>query len=169
MLQPKIPVCFDQDVTAHCCNVATSFIPLVAACLAAPMKPAGLSTLFKLTVQVRHFVAAGAIGALYGPLHGGANEAVLRMLERIGKVENIPAFVEGVKNRKEKMFGFGHRSARRGSPCCSAFGLGHRSARKGGSCCFSCERRTWAFVLQDSKGTAFVIMFRLAVLMLRCR
>ena len=52
---------------------------------------------------------AGAVGALYGPLHGGANEAVLRMLERIGKVENIPKFVEGVKNRKEKMFGFGHR------------------------------------------------------------
>lgn len=54
---------------------------------------------------------AGAVGALYGPLHGGANEAVLRMLERIGSVENIPKFVEGVKNRKEKMFGFGHRSA----------------------------------------------------------
>lgn len=54
---------------------------------------------------------AGAVGALYGPLHGGANEAVLRMLERIGSVENIPKFVEGVKNRKEKMFGFGHRCA----------------------------------------------------------
>ena len=57
---------------------------------------------------------AGAVGALYGPLHGGANEAVLRMLERIGSVDNIPAFVEGVKNRKEKMFGFGHRC---GQPC----------------------------------------------------
>lgn len=54
---------------------------------------------------------AGAVGALYGPLHGGANEAVLRMLERIGTVENIPKFIEGVKNRKEKMFGFGHRCA----------------------------------------------------------
>ena len=53
---------------------------------------------------------SGAIGALYGPLHGGANEAVLRMLERIGSVDKIPAFLEGVKNRKEKMFGFGHRS-----------------------------------------------------------
>ena len=52
---------------------------------------------------------AGAIGALYGPLHGGANEAVLRMLERIGTVENIPKFLEGVKSKKEKMFGFGHR------------------------------------------------------------
>ena len=56
-----------------------------------------------------HPCVPGAVGALYGPLHGGANEAVLRMLERIGKVENIPKFIEGVKNRKEKMFGFGHR------------------------------------------------------------
>ena len=56
---------------------------------------------------------AGAVGALYGPLHGGANEAVLRMLERIGKVDNIPGFIEGVKNRKEKMFGFGHRCGHR--------------------------------------------------------
>jgi citrate synthase len=38
---------------------------------------------------------AGAVGALYGPLHGGANEAVLRMLERIGSVENIPSFIAG--------------------------------------------------------------------------
>ena len=64
---------------------------------------------------VRHnttiYSGAGAVGALYGPLHGGANEAVLRMLERIGTVENIPKFIEGVKNRKEKMFGFGHRCA----------------------------------------------------------
>ena len=52
---------------------------------------------------------AGAVGALYGPLHGGANEAVLKMLARIGSVENIPTFLDGVKNRKEKMFGFGHR------------------------------------------------------------
>ena len=50
-----------------------------------------------------------AVGALYGPLHGGANEAVLRMLERIGSKDKVPAFVDGVKNRKEKMFGFGHR------------------------------------------------------------
>lgn len=59
---------------------------------------------------------AGAVGALYGPLHGGANEAVLRMLERIGKVENIPAFITGVKNKKEKMFGFGHRVYRNFDP-----------------------------------------------------
>ncbi|HWJ66853.1 MAG TPA: citrate synthase [Nocardioides sp.] len=53
-------------------------------------------------------VAAG-IGALFGPLHGGANEAVLKMLRRIGSVENIPAFIEGVKNGEERLMGFGHR------------------------------------------------------------
>jgi citrate synthase len=53
-------------------------------------------------------VAAG-VGALYGPLHGGANEAVLRMLRRIGSKENIPAFIDGVKNGNEKLMGFGHR------------------------------------------------------------
>ena len=53
-------------------------------------------------------VAAG-IAALYGPLHGGANEAVLRMLDRIGKKENIPDFLEGVKNGDERLMGFGHR------------------------------------------------------------
>jgi citrate synthase len=53
-------------------------------------------------------VAAG-IGALYGPLHGGANEAVLRMLRRIGTVEEIPAFIAGVKAGDERLMGFGHR------------------------------------------------------------
>ncbi|MDQ3091435.1 MAG: citrate synthase [Actinomycetota bacterium] len=53
-------------------------------------------------------IAAG-IGALYGPLHGGANEAVLRMLKRIGTVDNIPGFLEGVKNGDERLMGFGHR------------------------------------------------------------
>jgi citrate synthase len=53
-------------------------------------------------------VAAG-VAALYGPLHGGANEAVLRMLRRIESADNIPDFLEGVKNRKERLMGFGHR------------------------------------------------------------
>src|SRR4051794_36652004 len=53
-------------------------------------------------------VAAG-VGALYGPLHGGANEAVLRMLRRIGSKENVPDFVDGVKAGNEKLMGFGHR------------------------------------------------------------
>ena len=52
---------------------------------------------------------AGAMAALYGPLHGGANEAVLRMLERIGSIENVPAFIDRVKNREERLMGFGHR------------------------------------------------------------
>ena len=49
------------------------------------------------------------MAALYGPLHGGANEAVLRMLQRIGRVDAVPAFVAAVKDRSEIMFGFGHR------------------------------------------------------------
>src|SRR6266545_3857915 len=53
-------------------------------------------------------VAAG-VAALYGPLHGGANEAVLRMLRRIETSENIPDFLEGVKKREERLMGFGHR------------------------------------------------------------
>jgi citrate synthase len=53
-------------------------------------------------------VAAG-VAALYGPLHGGANEAVLRMLRRIESPDNIPGFLEGVKNREERLMGFGHR------------------------------------------------------------
>ena len=53
-------------------------------------------------------VAAG-VAALYGPLHGGANEAVLKMLREIDSVENIPAFLEKVKAREAKLMGFGHR------------------------------------------------------------
>ena len=53
-------------------------------------------------------VSAG-IGALFGPLHGGANEAVLRMLRRIGNTSEISAFIEGVKNGNERLMGFGHR------------------------------------------------------------
>ena len=52
---------------------------------------------------------AGGVAALYGPLHGGANEAVLRMLDRIESTDNIPDFLEGVKNKDEKLMGFGHR------------------------------------------------------------
>ncbi len=52
---------------------------------------------------------AGAAAALYGPLHGGANEAVLRMLMEIGDVKNVPDFVKAVKNRDRLLMGFGHR------------------------------------------------------------
>ena len=53
-------------------------------------------------------VAAG-IAALYGPLHGGANEAVLVMLREIGSKDNVPEFVEKVKSREALLMGFGHR------------------------------------------------------------
>jgi len=70
------------------------------------------------TAAVRHLASsgvdvytciAGAAAALYGPKHGGANEAVVRMLESIGDKKNIPQFIEDVKNRKKLLFGFGHR------------------------------------------------------------
>ena len=52
---------------------------------------------------------AGAAAALWGPLHGGANEAVLRMLDEIGNVNNIPAVIKDVKEGRRKLMGFGHR------------------------------------------------------------
>jgi citrate synthase len=52
---------------------------------------------------------AGGIAALYGPLHGGANEAVLRMIEEIGDVKNVPGFIEAVKKGSGRLMGFGHR------------------------------------------------------------
>jgi citrate synthase len=53
--------------------------------------------------------AAAAAAALYGPLHGGANEAVVRMLTEIGSYENVPAFIESVKAGEGRLMGFGHR------------------------------------------------------------
>ncbi|MEK7204401.1 MAG: citrate/2-methylcitrate synthase, partial [candidate division NC10 bacterium] len=53
--------------------------------------------------------AAGGTAALYGPLHGGANEQVLRMLRQIGSKDKIPQFVQDVKDRKALLMGFGHR------------------------------------------------------------
>ena len=53
-------------------------------------------------------IAAG-IACLWGPAHGGANEAVLKMLDEIGSVENVAEFMEGVKERKYRLMGFGHR------------------------------------------------------------
>ncbi|MXY25951.1 MAG: citrate synthase [Acidobacteria bacterium] len=52
---------------------------------------------------------AGAAAALSGPLHGGANEAVLRMLRQIGSVDNIPDFIRSVKDGEGRLMGFGHR------------------------------------------------------------
>ena len=53
--------------------------------------------------------AAAAAAALYGPLHGGANEQVLRMLAEVGTVKNVPAYVERVKKGEFRLMGFGHR------------------------------------------------------------
>ncbi len=53
--------------------------------------------------------AAGAAAALYGPLHGGANEAVVRMLTEIGSIDHVPAFVDSVKKGEGRLMGFGHR------------------------------------------------------------
>ena len=62
---------------------------------------------------------AGAAAALYGPLHGAANEAVLRMLEQIEKPENVPAFLAKVKNGDgERLMGFGHRIYKNYDPRC---------------------------------------------------
>jgi citrate synthase len=70
------------------------------------------------TAAVRHLASsgvdvytamAGGASALYGPKHGGANEAVLRMLEEIGDKKNIPQFIQDVKDRKKLLMGFGHR------------------------------------------------------------
>ena len=52
---------------------------------------------------------AGGIAALYGPLHGGANEAVVRMLHEVGTVANVPALIERVKRGDGRLMGFGHR------------------------------------------------------------
>ncbi|KAJ7285087.1 peroxysomal citrate synthase [Mycena rebaudengoi] len=60
-------------------------------------------------------VAAGC-ASLYGPLHGGANEAVIRMLISIGKPENVPAFIEAVKKREKVLSGFGHRVYKTSDP-----------------------------------------------------
>ena len=59
---------------------------------------------------------AAAASALYGPLHGGANAEVLYMLEKIGSVKNVPAFVQRVKNKEERLMGFGHRVYRNYDP-----------------------------------------------------
>src|SRR5678810_552222 len=52
---------------------------------------------------------AGAAAALYGPLHGGANEAVLKMLTEIGSIDKVPAFIKRVKGGEGRLMGFGHR------------------------------------------------------------
>ncbi|MDD2684600.1 MAG: citrate synthase [Gallionella sp.] len=52
---------------------------------------------------------ASGIAALWGPAHGGANEAALKMLEEIGDISRVPEYVQGVKDKKYRLMGFGHR------------------------------------------------------------
>lgn len=61
------------------------------------------------TLTDPYAVVASAVGTLAGPLHGGANEEVLRMLEEIGSVENVRPYVENCVEKKLKIMGFGHR------------------------------------------------------------
>jgi citrate synthase len=61
------------------------------------------------TLSDLHSAVTSAIGTLKGPLHGGANEAVMRMLEEIGEVENVEHYMENLRTNKKKVMGFGHR------------------------------------------------------------
>jgi citrate synthase len=61
------------------------------------------------TLTDPYAVVASAVGTLGGPLHGGANEEVIQMLEEIGSVENVRPYVDGLLQRKAKIMGFGHR------------------------------------------------------------
>lgn len=63
-----------------------------------------------------HSAIVSAIGALKGPLHGGANEQVMIMLKKIGNIENAKAFVIDALNNKEKVMGIGHRVYKHGDP-----------------------------------------------------
>jgi citrate synthase len=56
-----------------------------------------------------YVATSAAAGALYGPLHGGANEAVLQMLDEIGSMDHIPEFIKRVKAGEQRLMGFGHR------------------------------------------------------------
>ena len=61
------------------------------------------------TLTDPYAVVASAVGTLGGPLHGGANEEVIQMLEEIGSVENVVPYVDNLLQRKAKIMGFGHR------------------------------------------------------------
>ena len=68
------------------------------------------------TLSDLHSAIAGAIGALKGPLHGGANEKVMGVLRQVGKKENAEKWVRDALARKEKIMGFGHRVYKEGDP-----------------------------------------------------
>jgi citrate synthase len=68
------------------------------------------------TLSDMHSAIVAAICTLKGPLHGGANEAVMRTLEKIGNPDNVPSYVRGALDRKERIMGFGHRVYKEGDP-----------------------------------------------------
>ena len=68
------------------------------------------------TLSDLHSAVVAALCTLKGPLHGGANQVVMRTLQAIGSVENVPGYVRGALDRKERIMGFGHRVYKEGDP-----------------------------------------------------
>ncbi|GAC1405440.1 MAG: citrate synthase [Chloroflexota bacterium] len=68
------------------------------------------------TLSDMHSAVVAAICTLKGPLHGGANEAVMRTLEKVGSADNVVSYVRGALARKERIMGFGHRVYKEGDP-----------------------------------------------------
>ncbi len=85
------------------------------------------------TLSDMHSAIAGGIGAIKGPLHGGAGEAVMLTLKEIGRVENVDAFVEKALGAKRRLMGFGHRVYRAGDPRAAVLrGLAEEACRLSG-------------------------------------
>ncbi len=85
------------------------------------------------TLSDMHSAVAGGIGALKGPLHGGAGEAVMHTLKEIGRVEEVDAFVERALAAKRRLMGFGHRVYRAGDPRAAILrGLAEEACRLSG-------------------------------------
>lgn len=85
------------------------------------------------TLSDMHSAITGGIGAIKGPLHGGAGEAVMLTLKKIGRVENVDAFVEKALGAKRRLMGFGHRVYRAGDPRAAVLrGLAEEACRLSG-------------------------------------
>src|SRR5262245_12803239 len=80
-----------------------------------------------------HSAVAGGVGALKGPLHGGAGEAVMRTLMEIGEVANVDAFAERALRERRRLMGFGHRVYRAGDPRAAILkGMAEEACRQSG-------------------------------------
>jgi citrate synthase len=85
------------------------------------------------TLSDMHSAVAGGIGAIKGPLHGGAGEAVMLTLKEIERIENVDAFVETALAQKRRLMGFGHRVYRAGDPRAAILrGLAEDACRQSG-------------------------------------